>query len=540
MKLALTGQLPFIILVATILALPISFALLRLYRRAVVRSMRSTGGSGAGEMVKPIPAPEHVTGSRPPAGAVEVLLRRGPWRAASVYAIASGAYAVVMVTGVLLSAHLEFFPLRVLLLLVSYAWPIVLTINLVAGTVPRTQAWVLGSYFAVMGLLTAVAVIRSPQFTIRQAVVFWVITNLPATIAVWIVLARPVRAVGPLVLTFMVLAAAGANAAVAVADADPRVLRLVVEVGMAIGLNATGTFVGLLAVGAVVFGIAGWLALRWIGARYQKKRISDQSIILDAIWLFFGFTHAIGLAFEAPAWILTGPAAFLAFRLSARAGFAVALPRAASPGAGSRLLVLRVFALGRQGERLFSRVTTHWRHAGSVQLIAGPDLAMTTVEPHEFLDFIHGRLARRFINGEAAFAQRLAEMDLGPDRDGRYRVNDFFCFDNAWQAVVTNLARSSDAVLVDLRGFTRQNTGVIFELNTLVEAVPLDRVVMATDDTTDTGFLDETIQKARAQMSPQSPNHARAGASPSVVRLQDRRLRELPLLLTALVRAAHA
>src|SRR5262245_60493576 len=344
MEVALTGQLPFILFVATILALPISFGLLRLYRRAVVRSMRSSGGTGGGETLKPSPVPGHVTGARPPAGAVEALLRRGPWRAAVVYAIASGAYSMVMVTGMLLSLRLEFFPMRVLLLLASYAWPIVLTINLVAGTVPRTRAWVLGSYFAGMGLLIAVAVILSPQLTIRQAVVFWVSTNLPATVAVWIVLARPVRAVGPLVLVFMVLAVAGSSLAVAVADADARVLRLVVEVGMAIGLNATGTLVGLLTVGAVVFGIAGWLALRWIGARYQKKRISDQSITLDAIWLFFGFTHAIGLAFQAPAWILTGPAAFLAFRLSARAGFALAVPRAPSPGAGSRLLVLRVFA----------------------------------------------------------------------------------------------------------------------------------------------------------------------------------------------------
>src|SRR5262249_60132391 len=145
--------------------------------------------------------------------------------------------------------------------------------------------------------------------------------------------------------------------------------------------------------------------------------------------------------------------AFLAFRLCARAGFAVAIQRAPSPGAGSRLLVLRVFALGRQGERLFSRVTTHWRHAGSVQLIAGPDLAMTTVEPHEFLDFIHGRLARRFINGEAAFAQRLAELDLRPDRDAGYRSYDFFCFGNAWPADVTNLPQMRDAILVDLRAF---------------------------------------------------------------------------------------
>ena len=110
MKLALTGQLPF----------------------------------GGGETLKPDPAPDHVTGARPPAGAVEALLRRGPWRAAIVYAIASGAYGAVMVTGVLLPARLEFFPMRVLLLLVSYAWPIVLTINLVARTVPRTRPWVLG------------------------------------------------------------------------------------------------------------------------------------------------------------------------------------------------------------------------------------------------------------------------------------------------------------------------------------------------------------------------------------------------------------
>jgi hypothetical protein len=542
MKLLLTGQLPFVLLVATILALPISLGLLRMYRRAVVRSMRVTaaGGGVAGEASGPSPPAERRTGPRPPAASVEALLRGGPWRTATVYAVASCAYAVVMVAGVLLSTGLELFPVRVLFLLVSYAWPVVLTINLVAGTVPSVRSRVLGAYLAGLGLITLVAVVISPKFTIGQAIVFWLITNAPPTVAVWIVLARPVRAVGPLVLTFMVIAAAGANVALSVADADERVLRRVVVVGQAVGLNATGMFIGIIAVGAAVFAVGGWLALRWIGARYQQKRISDQSITLDAIWLFFGLAHSIGLAFEAPAWILTGPAAFLAFRFTARAGFAIALQRASVPGAGSRLLVLRVFALGRQSERLFARVTTHWRHAGSVHLIAGPDLAMTTVEPHEFLDFIHGRLARRFIDGDATFGRRLAEMDLGPDRDGRYRVNDFFCFDNAWRAVVSHLARSSDAVLVDLRGFSRQNAGVVFELNTLVDAVPLERVVMAVDDTTDAAFLEETIQKARSQMSAESPNRSGNGTSLATVRVQDRSLRELPLLLSALARAAHA
>ncbi|MGH7342363.1 MAG: hypothetical protein ACREKH_17900, partial [Candidatus Rokuibacteriota bacterium] len=168
------------------------------------------------------------------------------------------------------------------------------------------------------------------------------------------------------------------------------------------------------------------------------------------------------------------------------------------------------------------------------------DLATATVEPHEFLDFVHGRLARRFIDGDATFTRRLAEMDQAPDRDARYRVNDFFCFDNAWRAVVSHLARGSDAVLVDLRGFARQNSGVVFELATLVDVVRLERVVMAVDDTTDEPFLHETIDRARAQMSAESPNRSVADARPAIVRLRDRRLRELPLVLSALSRAAHA
>ena len=61
----------------------------------------------------------------------------------------------------------------------------------------------------------------------------------------------------------------------------------------------------------------------------------------------------------------------------------------------TRLLLLRVFALGKRSEHYFDLVTKHWRHIGSVQLTAGPDLATTTVQPHEFLEFISGKLARR-------------------------------------------------------------------------------------------------------------------------------------------------
>ncbi len=93
-------------------------------------------------------------------------------------------------------------------------------------------------------------------------------------------------------------------------------------------------------------------------------------------------------------------------------------------------------------------------------MIASDDLATRTIEPHEFLDFVARKLARRFIDGYATLTRRLNEMDVLPDRDGRFRVNDFFCYDDRWRMVLSSLVRESDAVLMDLRGFTCRNAGV--------------------------------------------------------------------------------
>jgi hypothetical protein len=131
-------------------------------------------------------------------------------------------------------------------------------------------------------------------------------------------------------------------------------------------------------------------------------------------------------------------------------------------------------------------------------MIAGIDLARRTVEPHEFLDFISGKLARRFIDGSATLEQRLRERDTRADRDLRFRVNDFFCYDDTWKMVLSRLVHESDAVLMDLRGFSRRNAGCVFELHELVRLVPLDRVVFVVDRRTDETLLAETLGDCRA------------------------------------------
>jgi hypothetical protein len=87
-------------------------------------------------------------------------------------------------------------------------------------------------------------------------------------------------------------------------------------------------------------------------------------------------------------------------------------------------------------------------------------------------------------------------------------VSDFFCYDDTWQTVLSRLADESDAVLMDLRGFSPQNRGVTHEINELIDHVPLGRVVFVVDDTTDEGFLRGTVQEVWDRMRPDSPNRA--------------------------------
>jgi hypothetical protein len=213
---------------------------------------------------------------------------------------------------------------------------------------------------------------------------------------------------------------------------------------------------------------------------------------------------------------------------------------ASSTEKSSELLLLRVFSLGKRSERLFDKLGTHWRYAGSIRLIAGPDLATTTVEPHEFLDFLSGKLARRFIDGPQTLDLRISEMDIEPDQDGRFRVNDFFCHDDTWKMVLSRLVRESDAVLMDLRGFSPQNAGVIFEIDELINVVPLGRVVFIVDDTTDEQFLRQTVQQSWNRMRPTSPNRLSSSGQLRLFRFTGSHSGELQQLLRTLCVAAKA
>jgi hypothetical protein len=158
-------------------------------------------------------------------------------------------------------------------------------------------------------------------------------------------------------------------------------------------------------------------------------------------------------------------------------------PLAPPPGPPT-LLVLRVFQRDAQVELLFDQVIERWRLTGNTVLIAGTDLLSRTLDPDDLFVYLNGTLAERFIATPAHVDERIAGFDWQPDPDGRYRINECYCFDSTWQTALHTLVARSDVVLMDLRGFSAENKGCRHELGVLVKASHLRRVVVLYDKDT--------------------------------------------------------
>lgn len=510
---ALTGMLPFVVVVAALLSLPTCFVLLAWYRRRVLRGMASDAGqagthAGAkAERSAPQAPLKLTTVAGDGLGATADRFLRaamsGPWRQARRYAAAGLVYAVVMTACWLLATHdANIVWIKVAILVWTYAWPAVLAALLIAAYDTRRRMQLLSAYFVVYAVLAAIAVARNPELGVVQLPLYWLLTNGAGTVLLFTFLLRPIRAVGPLVLSFMIMASLGSQALVTVAGRDESVLRAIVGVLFAVGLGGTSVFVVMILAGIVAFAVVGWLLLRWIGRRYEAKKLSDRSITIDAMFLLFAFVQSVELTFEGLAWIVSGIVAFVAYKIVMRIG----LRLRAEPDASVTLLLLRVFRLGKRSEQLFDKLRTHWQHIGSIGMIAGPDLVTTTVEPHEFLDFLSGGLARRFVSGAEDLARRLQTADRLPDPDGRYRINEFFCRNDTWQMTMEALARNSDVVLMDLRSFSSANQGCLFEVGRLLDSVDLARVLFLVDASTERAFLEATLLGMWGSLAANSPN----------------------------------
>lgn len=514
---AATGWTVWTFSLATLLALPLSWALLTFYKRTVIKRM----GGRANESRSPAPASQSHNHQQATNRAISITdevrkapqsieasrlfseLKVSPWTTVAVYSAAGLGFAVVTALLVLIAGGTRISSTRMLVLTWLYSWPAAIAVYLVVGATRWSKLVVISAYFANYLIISTIAIAISPNLRFGQTLVLWLITNLFPTILLIIFINHRVRAVGPLVLLLMIVAVFGALVApfLLFSRHTPSLTRMVAGLlGATLGITAAQVF------GFALFGAVGWFNLQYVRRLYQAKKLSDQAILLGAVWLQFAiFWYAI-LAFAGYAWVLTAIPAFAVYVLLLRAGFALRNRRMVSSIHRRRLLVLRVFALGKRSERLFEVVSNRWRHVGSIAQIAGPDLVEATVQPHEFLDFMSGKLTRRFIDGEESLARSWSEADLGRDGDGRFRVNDFFCYDDTWKLVLDRLIADANAVLMDLRGFSARNSGCAFEIEQLINVFPLRHTVFIVDETTDELALNAILKEVSQRIPEASPN----------------------------------
>jgi hypothetical protein len=252
---------------------------------------------------------------------------------------------------------------------------------------------------------------------------------------------------------------------------------------------------------AMVLGL--WLALLALGRLERLVEhgwLSDISLVAGA-----GFASVAALLMLLADDPQTGAstkgllyAGWLGLSLSA---YAAALVLQPCPRMARSLLMLRVFSRDARAERLLDALQSRWRLAGPVLEIGGPDLAKLNLDLREFIMFVTLRVHELLHPRGVPEAEFIASLDLAADREGRFRVDEVFCFDSSWHAMVERLIGLSDVVLLDLRGFDDKRSGTTHELVRLAALGRLGRVVAVHDSRTDWAYVERTVTTAGAAAS---------------------------------------
>jgi hypothetical protein len=251
-----------------------------------------------------------------------------------------------------------------------------------------------------------------------------------------------------------------------------------------------------------------WYLFKLFNWVQQQRFISNQVLSWYLGWGFLTYFDATIAYYGAQLNLRHGLLAVSAF-----VAFAITLqsllrrqwrPHRDTPG--KQLVLLRVFGSPRRAVQLLDMLSKTWRLFGSLDLIVGTDVAAVTMSPVMLEAYLHRRLEAIYLKTSQDVERRLLRLDRRLQGDGRYPINELYCFANAWQSAVVRLLPAADVVLMDLRGFSKANLGCVFELTQLVNLVPLKRILLVADGKTDIAALEDTLQRAWRGVDDSAPS----------------------------------
>lgn len=178
--------------------------------------------------------------------------------------------------------------------------------------------------------------------------------------------------------------------------------------------------------------------------------------------------------------------------------------------------------------RLFDNVTGTerfiagpWRHLAFVHILESAD-QVTAEELAAAKD--SGTVASMFIASESQLEDALRRQatekwdEPMPDgfvarwrwvfnsERGRYPVRGLLCHGSFWRQAVDLLLVRMDRVVIDLTGYRPANAGTRFELQRVIDSVPISKLTLLAEHSSDRQFLTAQVRGMWAQMAAGSPN----------------------------------
>ena len=284
---------------------------------------------------------------------------------------------------------------------------------------------------------------------------------------------------------------------------------------MSVGMLILVLIVAGIAVAVLLlFAMLYWKMRDWL---HKSKGLSPGIISVGEAWLASAVLMTMLASQHRYPHALTIPLSFIVYLMVVRIGVSVVSAWSKNVNPKS-LLLLRTFGNPQRSQHLLERLARRWRHRGNVYLVGGVDLATSTADPRAMLAFLTFRLKSWFLKSEEDVDNSLNSTWRSRYVDGSFALREFSCTEDCWRYAVQRLAERTDCVLMDLRGFTAEHAGCIFELTVLASIVPMERVLFLVDGENNEQALEAVLANVWSQLPPESPNH-RGRKSIKVVRM---------------------
>lgn len=486
------GQIAYYFAAAVVLTFPASSILLWSFRRQVARAMRLRG---RGSELAPRRAAEARRASNAPIRAGSATLRQ--CAILGLAALLAGiAFTLFFFWGNRDARSTAFL---FVCLPYVYAWPLVPSLQLVLHG--RYAGWSITAAYVALGAAAVLVWSLCARFVLQRADVTPLanVTTFLGLVSLYagppyltiVAIGRPgIRPVSAFVLVGLLVFSCGGLLSMGLfgAIADRQTL-----LPTAAFMGPTGLFM----VVSLPLGYLCWQVQRQCARWFVRKRFSDAQLTTDAYWVIATFYFVALLAIPVGWSALWSLLVFVVYRS------AVELASRLVPLSGHRprsLLLLRVFGYQQRSQRLFDVVAQQWRFLGHVNMIAAQDLAGRTVDPGDIVSYLGGDFRSRFVRTPAELDQQVALMDTTRDPDGRFRVNDFFCFDDTWKSAVEVLVGQSDQMLMDVRSLAEGNRGCAYEIELLSRLGRLQDALFLVDDGRTADYLRSLLPAAQPRM----------------------------------------